>query len=149
MVGGTDDDIKKQGEPAQAAFPVLFVVLPAYLEKFLHLLPEPCRMGRRKRRSGKGMGGGGESRAEEEKKKTRSVQHFTEASAGCLNINLKASINNGVRHAANWGPSEPTLVSGPSVASPCSIPDWSLDRRGRHLTGVYWLVLDTVRSFLP
>lgn len=69
--GGTDDDIKKQGEPAQAAFPVLFVVLPAYLEKFLHLLPEPCRMGRRKRRSGKGMGGGGESRAEEEKKKQK------------------------------------------------------------------------------
>lgn len=104
-------------------------------------------MGRRKRRSGEGMGGGGESRRRE--KKNRSLQHFTEASAGCLNINLKASINNGVRHAANWGSSEPTLVSGPSLASPRSIPDWSLDRLGRHLTGVYWLVLDTVRSFFP
>lgn len=101
------------------------------------------------REGGEGDGGRRGEQSRGRKKKNRSVQHFTEASAGCLNINLKASINNGVRHAANWGPSEPTLVSGPSVASPCSIPDWSLDRRGRHLTGVYWLVLDTVRSFFP
>lgn len=68
--GGADDDIKKQGEPAQAAFPVLFVVLPAYLEKFLHLLPEPCRMGRRKRRRGRGWGEAGRAEQRKRKKKT-------------------------------------------------------------------------------
>lgn len=129
--GGADDDIKERGKPAQAAFPVL------------HLLPEPCRMGGGREGVGKGWGWRGGQR----KKKQQSVQNFTEASAGCLNINLKASINNGVRHAANWGPSEPTLISGPSLASPCSTPDRSLDRLGRPLTGVYWLILDTVRSF--
>lgn len=60
---GVDDDIKKKrrGDPAQAAFPILLVELPAHLEKILHLLPEPCRRGEEeKERGGKGGRWGGQ-----------------------------------------------------------------------------------------
>lgn len=110
------DAIENEESPAQAVFPALLTVPHIHLGKFLHLPSEPWRRGEEeeKGRAGGGLAGrgGGVSGGEEGKPgMSHTSQKEAEVSAGHCNINLKASINNGARRAADWPP-EPALLLG-------------------------------------